>query len=530
MMTKLGPFQILEVIGRGGMGTVYRGIDPIIGRPVAIKVIRLLGYNDGEEQTWLKERLFREARAAGGLNHPAIVTIYQVGEDQDVAYIAMELVDGPTLLDKMKEQSNMPALCRILNETAAALDHAHERGLVHRDIKPANIMIAASGATKVTDFGIAKMNLSQTAATQTGLILGTPFYMSPEQVRGSALDGRSDQFALAVIAYEIFTGRKPFQAEHPTSVCYQIINEEPLSPDDVNPAVGAPLAAVLKRGLSKRAEDRYPTCGQFTQALTDAYKAVSIPVPPSPRLAAPSAPAAAPRAAARAKKVPVSILAFLAPLAVVLVLFGAYRWMASPKAAPPEPGAPAPVAKATMPVAPAPKAASQEFLIVTPVPVAPAKQAPVPSTETAPPPQSATAGTVEEVRTPEARTPEVRKAGSGSIVWTGNLPAGRLITITGSRASSGSLSGALPQRPVTVQIHPAEDGAAGLTVFTSNPEYATPTIVVTPRGRANFTFDPRHATDVVVFEEPAPQNDWNRLVVQLNNPKISAFVIQWQAQ
>jgi serine/threonine protein kinase len=218
MLTKLGPFQILEVIGRGGMGTVYRGLDPIIGRPVAVKVIRLLGYNDGDEQTWLRDRLFREARAAGSLSHPSIVTIYQVGEDQDVAYIAMEFVDGPTLQEKMKEPVDKVMICRILCETAAALDHAHKCGLVHRDIRPANIMVTASGATKVTDFGIAKANLSQTA-TQTGVILGTPFYMSPEQIRGSPPDGRSDQFALAVIAYEVFTGRKPFQAEHPTSVC-----------------------------------------------------------------------------------------------------------------------------------------------------------------------------------------------------------------------------------------------------------------------------------------------------------------------
>src|SRR6476469_8761579 len=147
------------------MGTVYRGIDPILGRPVAIKVIRLLGYNDNEEQAWLRDRLFREARAAGSLCHPSIVTIYHVGEEQDVAYIAMEFVDGPNLQQIMAAEGpkDKTMLCRILVEAAAALDYAHKRGLVHRDIKPANIMVTAAGMTKVTDFGIAKTSLGQTA-------------------------------------------------------------------------------------------------------------------------------------------------------------------------------------------------------------------------------------------------------------------------------------------------------------------------------------------------------------------------------
>jgi serine/threonine protein kinase len=200
VLTKLGPFQILEVIGRGGMGTVYRGIDPIIGRAVAVKIIRLVGYHDSDEQEWLRDRLFREARAAGSLCHPNIVTIYQVGEEQDLAYIAMEFVDGATLESVLVTEGakDKAMLCRILCETAAALDYAHRRGLVHRDIKPTNIMLTGSGQTKVTDFGIAKTMLGQTA-TKTGMVLGTPFYMSPEQIRGTKLDGPSDQFALAAV-------------------------------------------------------------------------------------------------------------------------------------------------------------------------------------------------------------------------------------------------------------------------------------------------------------------------------------------
>ncbi len=336
MLTKLGPFEILEVIGRGGMGTVYRGIDPIIGRPVAIKVIRLLGYNDNEEQEWLRDRLFREARAAGSLCHPGIVTIYHVGEEQDVAYIAMEFVDGQNLQQIIAAQGtrNKPMLCQVLLETAAALDYAHKRGLVHRDIKPANIMVTASGVTKVTDFGIAKTNLGQTA-TKTGMILGTPFYMSPEQIRGKALDGRSDQFALAVIAYEIVTGRKPFESEQMTSVCYQIIHEEPLSPEDVNPGVGGELAAVIKRGLAKEADLRYPTCTAFAAALlaavrepeereTVAFKVaapspVSTPadIPPPPA----SRPVVAPRRKARRQPMILALVALGVVIAAIWVGF-----------------------------------------------------------------------------------------------------------------------------------------------------------------------------------------------------------------
>src|SRR5579884_982504 len=273
MISKIGPFEVLELVGRGAMGSVYRALDPLIGRLVAIKVIRLIGYNDGDEAAFLKDRLFREAKAAGRLSHPGIVTIYQVGTYEDQAYIAMEYIDGPTLQQRLgSEPSAPPAFFRrVLTETAAALDYAHGCGVVHRDVKPANIMIAASGAVKVTDFGIAKTMLGHTQ-TQTGTILGTPFYMSPEQVEGKPLDGRSDQFALAVLAYEMLTGRKPFQADQVTSICYQIVHAEPLSPRDINPELGQDVATILKKGLAKDPAERFRTCSEFATTLVHAYE------------------------------------------------------------------------------------------------------------------------------------------------------------------------------------------------------------------------------------------------------------------
>jgi serine/threonine-protein kinase len=242
-MAKIGHFELLELVGRGAMGTVYRAVDPIIGRLVAIKVIRLVGYNDGEEAAFLKERLFKEARVAGSLSHPGIVTVHQLGTQDDQAYIVMEYIDGSTLESRLDSRKLAdPSLrSRVLLEVAAALDYAHQRSVVHRDIKPANIMITAAGTVKITDFGIAKTLLGHTV-TKTGMIRGTPFYMSPEQVRGAALDGRSDQFALAVIAYQMLAGRRPFEGDHVTSICYQIVHSEPPSVADLQPGVPPAVA------------------------------------------------------------------------------------------------------------------------------------------------------------------------------------------------------------------------------------------------------------------------------------------------
>ena len=270
-MDNIGRYQIVKELGHGAMGVVYQAVDPTIGRQVAIKTIRLVDVDDPDERAKLRERLFREARSAGILSHPGIVTIYDMEERGDIAFIAMEFVDGPTLdqLLSSKQPITPERLINILRQTAAALDYAHAKGIVHRDIKPANIMMASDGAVKITDFGIAKVTTSQ-QYTQTGTILGTPNYMSPEQVQGLAVTGRTDQFSLAVIAFEMLTGERPFTGEHLTTVVYKIVAEDPPPVQRLNPTLGPQIDAALKRALLKKPEVRYDLCIEFINALDTA--------------------------------------------------------------------------------------------------------------------------------------------------------------------------------------------------------------------------------------------------------------------
>jgi serine/threonine-protein kinase len=270
-MERIGRYKIVRELGRGAMGVVYHAIDPNIGRPVAIKTIHFGGGRNSEEQNRLRERLFREARSAGILSHPGIVTVYDVEQQGELAYIAMEYVDGPTLDQVLSEAQPIPPerMFSILGQTAVALDYAHQKGIVHRDIKPANIMIARDGTAKITDFGIAKITASD-QLTMTGNIVGTPHYMSPEQVQGQVVDGRSDQFSLAVIAFEMLTGEKPYSGEHLTTVVYKIVAEEPAAPHRLNPTIGVAIESVLRKSLSKKPDLRYPTCQEFARALEQA--------------------------------------------------------------------------------------------------------------------------------------------------------------------------------------------------------------------------------------------------------------------
>ena len=273
-MDRIGRYKIVRELGRGAMGVVYHAIDPNIGRPVAIKTIQLGQGRKPEEVEKMRERLFREARSAGMLSHPGIVTIYDVEQQGDLAYIAMEYVDGPTLDHVMSEPGTIAPerMFSILAQAAVALDYAHSKAIVHRDIKPANIMIAKDGTTKITDFGIAKITAPE-RLTMTGAIVGTPHYMSPEQVQGQAVDGRSDQFSLAVIAYEMLTGEKPYTGEHLTTVVYKIVAEEPTVPHRLNPSLSGGIETVIRKGLSKRADGRYRNCQEFAEALEKACAA-----------------------------------------------------------------------------------------------------------------------------------------------------------------------------------------------------------------------------------------------------------------
>ena len=273
-MDHLGRYQILGELGRGAMGVVYRALDPSIGREVAIKTIRLSELTNDEQRAKQRERLFREARSAGILSHPGIVTIYDMAEQDETAYIAMEYVPGPTVeqILALNEPLEPARIFSLLRQTAAALDYAHHRGIVHRDIKPANIIVNEAGEAKIADFGIAKISAAD-QLTQTGLILGTPNYMAPEQVQGKPVTGFADQYSLSVLMFEMLTGEKPFVAEHLTTLVYQIVCEPPPLAHRLNPTLGPAIEAVLKRGLSKVPEERYPTCTALVDALESACAA-----------------------------------------------------------------------------------------------------------------------------------------------------------------------------------------------------------------------------------------------------------------
>ncbi|MCC6588331.1 MAG: serine/threonine protein kinase [Bryobacterales bacterium] len=266
-MQRIGRYEILSELGRGGMGIVYRAQDPVIGRIVAIKTIRLLDLSAADEQERMRERLFREARSAGILSHPNIVTIYDMGQEAEVAYLAMEFVAGFTLDVILKRDSQLEPkqLMRMLRETASALDYAHTKGIVHRDIKPGNIMVTEAGSVKITDFGVAKIASQQ--ITRGEVLLGTPSYMSPEQIAGKPLDGRADQFALGVIAYELITGEKPFLADSVASLLFKIVHEEPSAANRLNPTVNQAVSDAIARALAKESAARYGNCSEFVSAL-----------------------------------------------------------------------------------------------------------------------------------------------------------------------------------------------------------------------------------------------------------------------
>ena len=270
-MEQIGRYRILAEVGRGAMGVVYRAQDPAIGRTVAIKTIRLSDFVDPGERSKLHDRLAREAQSAGMLSHPGIVTIYDVGEEGDTAYIAMEFVDGPSL-DRMliSEPPDAALVLSILRQTAAALDYAHKRGIVHRDIKPANIMVHERATAKITDFGVAKIQSHQ--MTHAGSMIGTPNYMSPEQIQGQTVSGSSDQFSLAVIAYELLSGEKPFTGESMPALVFKIVQEDPVPVQRLNSTLGWAVDTVLKRALAKNPADRYPTCSDFVFALENACR------------------------------------------------------------------------------------------------------------------------------------------------------------------------------------------------------------------------------------------------------------------
>lgn len=264
----LGRYRIESEIGRGSMGAVYLGRDPQIGRQVAIKTLALSREFEGDKLVEARERFFREAETAGRLQHPGIVTIFDAGEAQDLAYIAMEYIKGEDLQRYTSPGRLLPLtqLLEIIARVAEALAYAHSQGVVHRDIKPANVMVdLESGLVKVTDFGVAR--LDDSSRTRTGLVLGTPSFMSPEQMAGRRTDGRSDLYSLGVMLFQLLTASLPHQGETMAQLMRQIANETAPDIRSLRPELPQELADVVALALEKRPEVRYADGGQLAQDL-----------------------------------------------------------------------------------------------------------------------------------------------------------------------------------------------------------------------------------------------------------------------
>ena len=273
---QLGRYVIDSEIGRGAMGVVFKATDTVLQRTVAVKTVNMALEKDHADK--YEARFYQEARAAGGLNHPNIVTVYDAGKAGDVVYMAMEYIQGVELRTLFVEGQPMgvPQALSIAAQVAEGLGYAHQQGVVHRDVKPANITVVSEGPVKITDFGIARMRASADL-TQTGVMLGSPKYMSPEQVIGKRADHRSDIFSLGVILYEMLTGAAPFSGENVTALMYQIVNFAPPAPSTVNRQVPEMLDFVVAKMLAKPLDERYQDAREVARDLRECERSLAGP-------------------------------------------------------------------------------------------------------------------------------------------------------------------------------------------------------------------------------------------------------------
>ncbi|HXM78849.1 MAG TPA: protein kinase, partial [Thermoanaerobaculia bacterium] len=316
--SRIGRFEISGLLGEGAMGVVYLGHDPQIERPVAIKTLRPPGI--GTAASDVESRFLKEAKLAGRLQHPNVVTIYEAGEDAGLLYIAMEYVDGESLTRYLASRQTLTLRERVevVREVALALQHAHERGVLHRDVKPGNILLTRDRRVKVADFGIGKLLSGTQDLTRTGQMVGSPAYMSPEQIRGEKLDGRSDFFSLGVVFYELLTGTRPFPGDSITALVYQILHTEPLDPLAIRADLPPSTSELFVRLLAKSPERRPADAAEFlrevrrladqlseaeetadspavaaTIPMTIPLPRSTVPAPPPPPPAVPAGPATA---------------------------------------------------------------------------------------------------------------------------------------------------------------------------------------------------------------------------------------------
>src|SRR5215471_2612449 len=278
MSQMFGRYTVVGQLGRGAMGVVYLAADPVLHRQVAIKTVDV-ALDDDQEREFLRNRLIRDARAAAVLKHPNIVAIHDVFEDGGRAYLVMEYVEGESLAARLKANP-MPdgaQILKVLGQIADALDYIHSQGVIHRDIKPANVMLDKAGTAKIMDFGIARIADARTN-TPTGMVMGTVEYMAPEQIRGDPLDGRADQFALAVVAYQMMTGSTLFGPHTMATLTYKIVNENPPSPCSRNANLPRGVDAVLAKALAKAPSERFSSCCEFVSTLGQAlFGAPTVP-------------------------------------------------------------------------------------------------------------------------------------------------------------------------------------------------------------------------------------------------------------
>jgi len=403
------------------MGVVFHGFDPVIGRDVAVKTMHLSEAGTGMSREELIGRFQTEARAAGSLTHPNIVVVFDAGEEQGLFYITMEFVEGKSLqsLIDSRQLFPLPRVMKLMDQVCSALDYAHQHNIVHRDIKPANLMLTHDDTVKITDFGTAK--ILQIGTAQTANVVGTPSYMSPEQVKGKPIDGRSDIFSLGVILYELMTGEKPFPGQNITTVIYKIINEDPIPPRELDSSIHPGLSAVITRALAKDPALRYQSCTELLNGLKNFHELANVDATirlgtatpqvvaampsnapaasqPSPMLAQPASHEAAPArmlsfqpAVARPPRRGVTFLLTLALLGVIG--YACYRvypplmdiWQRARET---------PEAKALIPKLPKPE----------PPPAAPVSEPQTPAEEPQPEP-----GATVSAPTPEPATPPVSK-------------------------------------------------------------------------------------------------------------------------
>jgi serine/threonine protein kinase len=482
------------------MGVIYAATDPLIGRPVAIKTIRLSSLDSGNNREELTRRLFREAQSAGILTHPGIITIHDVGEQGEDAYIVMEFVSGKSLEEVL--DSGVPqhsdTYISLLKQVATALDYAHSKGIIHRDIKPSNIMICEDGTVKVADFGVAKLTASE-SMTQAGLVLGTPSYMSPEQAQGRMVDGSSDQFSLAVVAYRILTGGLPFVASTLTALLAKILWEEP---DYQSAGLPPSLLAVFKKALSKDPKLRYGSCAEFLQQLEAAFSEQKSQPIPNTRASQSDrgADQQASNAPKRRKTVLIACAVCLAAMALGAGVFLAIR--ASQKLEPPV--QPQTSSLAAIPRSEPPAAANRPLEPIADKPtiqmIAPAQPAtPPPETPKPAVPQPGTRKS-DAVKPLSQKTPapQVEKVGnrakssspgSGTIVWSGDLQKNSVLVIDDQQVSIGSTTGVLPGKPVQIEVEPR---------------------------------------DVVIRQMPNAANAWKLIILYSGNRKYSSITISWK--